>query len=40
MLWYQELDWFSKLWKKKVMNMHSVSPSPAQTLQQTLKQLV
>ncbi|WP_198263903.1 RNA-guided endonuclease InsQ/TnpB family protein [sulfur-oxidizing endosymbiont of Gigantopelta aegis] len=38
MLWYQELDWFSKLWKKSDQ-YGFLKLSPAQTLQQTLKQL-
>ena len=38
MLWYQELDWFSKLWKKSD-DYGFLKLSPAQTLQQTLKQL-
>ena len=38
MLWYQELDWFSKLWKKSD-DYEFLKLSPAQTLQQTLKQL-
>jgi len=38
MLWYQELDWFSKLWKKSEQYAF-LKLSPAQTLQQTLKQL-
>jgi len=38
MLWYQELDWFSKLWKKSD-EYAFLRQSPAQTLQQTLKQL-
>jgi len=38
LLWYQELDWFSKLWKKSV-EYEFLKLSPAQTLQQTLKQL-
>ena len=38
MLWYQELDWFSKLWKKSD-DYAFLKLSPAQTLQQTLKQL-
>jgi len=37
-LWYQELDWFSKLWKKSD-DYTFLKLSPAQTLQQTLKQL-
>jgi putative transposase len=37
-LWYQELDWFSKLWKKSD-DYEFLKLSPAQTLQQTLKQL-
>ncbi len=37
-LWYQELDWFSKLWKKS-NEYEFLKLSPAQTLQQTLKQL-
>ncbi len=38
LLWYGELDWFSKLWKKS--DEHGfLKLSPAQTLQQTLKQL-
>ncbi len=38
MIWYQELDWFSKLWKKSD-DYAFLKLSPAQTLQQTLKQL-
>ena len=38
LLWYQELDWFSKLWKKSD-DYEFLKLSPAQTLQQTLKQL-
>ena len=38
MLWYGELDWFSKLWKKSD-EYGFLKRSPAQTLQQTLKQL-
>jgi len=38
MLWYQELDWFSKLWKRSDDYAFLKLP-PAQTLQQTLKQL-
>ena len=38
LLWYQELDWFSKLWKKSD-EYEFLKLSPAQTLQQTLKQL-
>ena len=38
LLWYQELDWFSKLWKKSD-DYAFLKLSPAQTLQQTLKQL-
>ncbi|MDX2505204.1 MAG: transposase [Gammaproteobacteria bacterium] len=38
LLWYQELDWFSKLWKKSD-EYAFLNLSPAQTLQQTLKQL-
>ena len=38
MLWYQELDWFSKLWKKS-NEYEFLKFSPAQTLQQTLRQL-
>ena len=38
LLWYQELDWFSKLWKKS-NEYEFLKLSPAQTLQQTLKQL-
>jgi putative transposase len=38
MLWYQELDWFSKLWKKSDDYIF-LKLSPAQTLQQTFKQL-
>jgi len=37
-LWYQELDWFTKLWKKSD-KYEFLKLSPAQTLQQTLKQL-
>lgn len=37
-LWYQELDWFCKLWKKSEQ-YHFLTLSPAQTLQQTLMQL-
>lgn len=37
-LYYQELDWFSKLWKKSE-EFAFLKLSPAQTLQQTLKQL-
>ena len=36
--YYQELDWFSKLWKKSE-EYSFLKRSPAQTLQQTLKQL-
>ncbi|RKZ96702.1 MAG: transposase [Gammaproteobacteria bacterium] len=38
MIWYQELDWFSKLWKKSD-DYAFLKLSPAQTIQQTLKQL-
>ena len=38
LLWYGELDWFSKLWKKSD-EYGFLKLSPAQTLQQTLKQL-
>jgi len=38
LLWYQELDWFSKLWKKSD-EYEFLKLSPAQALQQTLKQL-
>ena len=38
LLWYDELDWFSKLWKKSD-EYGFLKLSPAQTLQQTLKQL-
>jgi putative transposase len=38
LLWYQELDWFSKLWKQSD-DYGFLALSPAQTLQQTLKQL-
>jgi len=38
MLWYQELDFFSKLWKQSD-EYEFLKLSPAQTLQQTLKQL-
>ncbi len=38
LLWYQELDWFSKLWKQSE-EYGFLTLSPAQTLQQTLKQL-
>ena len=38
LLWYQELDWFSKLWKQSE-EYSFLKLSPAQTLQQTLKQL-
>lgn len=38
LLWYGELDWFSKLWKKSDDYVF-LKLSPAQTLQQTLKQL-
>ncbi|MCK5649574.1 MAG: transposase, partial [Gammaproteobacteria bacterium] len=38
LLWYQELDWFSKLWKKS-KEYGFLKLSPAQTLQQTLNQL-
>ena len=38
LLWYQELDWFSKLWKQSD-EYEFLKLSPAQTLQQTLKQL-
>lgn len=38
LLWYQELDWFSKLWKQSD-EYGFLALSPAQTLQQTLKQL-
>jgi len=38
LLWYQELDWFSKLWKQSD-EYGFLKLSPAQTLQQTLKQL-
>ena len=38
LLWYRELDWFSKLWKKSD-DYAFLKLSPAQTLQQTLKQL-
>ena len=38
LLWYGELDWFSKLWKKSD-DYAFLKLSPAQTLQQTLKQL-
>jgi putative transposase len=38
LLWYGELDWFSKLWKHSE-EYHFLSLSPAQTLQQTFKQL-
>jgi putative transposase len=37
-LYYNELDWFSKLWKKSE-EYSFLKLSPAQTLQQTLKQL-
>jgi len=37
-LWYQEMDWFTKLWKKSE-EYGFLKRSPAQTLQQTLKQL-
>ena len=38
LLWYQELDWFSKLWKQSD-EYGFLKLSPAQTLQQTLRQL-
>ncbi len=38
LLWYQELNWFSKLWKQSE-DYHFLKLSPAQTIQQTLKQL-
>ena len=38
LLWYRELDWFSKLWKKSA-EYGFLALSPSQTLQQTLKQL-
>ncbi len=38
LLWYRELDWFSKLWKQSE-EYGFLGLSPAQTLQQTLKQL-
>lgn len=38
LLYYQELDWFSKLWKKSE-EFAFLKLSPAQTLQQVLKQL-
>jgi len=38
LLWYEELDWFSKLWKKSV-EYAFLKLSPAQTLQQTLRRL-
>ena len=38
LLWYGELDWFSKLWKHSEPYAF-LALSPAQTLQQTLKQL-
>lgn len=38
LLWYGELEWFSKLWKHSE-DYHFLALSPAQTLQQTLKQL-
>lgn len=37
-LWYQEFDWFTKLWKKSD-KYNFLKLSPSQTLQQTLKQL-
>ena len=37
-LWYQALDWFSKLWKKSD-EYDFLKLSPSQTIQQTLKQL-
>ncbi len=38
LLWYRELDWWSKLWKQSE-EYGFLKLSPAQTLQQTLKQL-
>jgi len=38
LLWYRELDWMSKLWKQSE-EYGFLKLSPAQTLQQTLKQL-
>ena len=38
LLWYRELDWLSKLWKQSE-EYGFLKLSPAQTLQQTLKQL-